>query len=327
MRTILLFFFGTIQSLAFGQSNFLGGWTDGSVGYGTELISDSIIQFHGGTLHEGGYTLYGKLISTNQLELLGSYPECPETSYCNPSFGELHDILEYRKLGQYELLILKDDESDLKNFLISTSRGTGLRDLVNRNKINHQLSGRYRNKQTGRIVTFEPNSPIVGGLDEGKRYSFETEYDFPIDAIKLSETSFFYEKENTGLRLFQAITNEYDELEQGKLVYELYLLERIPIFNSELPGDFTFASLTPLIDDILFHYSLAELRLMRNEIFARYGHKFNSPDLREHFYSKTWYNPTDSDVTNHLTELERINVQQIRNVEARIIKLQMSNNR
>ncbi|MEP0365510.1 MAG: YARHG domain-containing protein [Cyclobacteriaceae bacterium] len=306
------------------QNNFGGGWTDGSVGYSTEFLSDGIIQFYGGNLHEGGYRFYGRTISENQFEILGAYVDCPNTFPCEPSYGELHEKLEYRKIDGNELLILKDEQSDLKNILIKSK--VGLRDLVNTNKINHQLAGKYRNRQTGQIVTFSANYPNVEGLTEGKSYTFETDYDFPMDAIKLTETSLFFEKTNSGLSLFKAMINEYDELEQGELIYELDLLERISFVKSELPGDFAFASLTPLIDDILFHYSLAELRLMRNEIFARYGHKFKSQDLNEHFYSKLWYRPTDTDATNELTELERINVQQIRNVEARIIQLQMSNN-
>lgn len=325
MRTVLLLIFSFQQLLTLAQNNFQGSWTDGSVGYGTEFVSDSIIQFWGGNLHEGGYSLYGRTIDKNLLEILGSYTDCPNTFPCEPSFGELHDKLEYRNIDGNELLILKDDRSDLKNILIKSK--LGLRDLINTNKINHQLAGKYRNNQTGQFVTFSANYPTVEGLTEGNKYTFETEYDFPMDAIKLTGTSLFFEKTDSGVTLFLAVTNEYDELERGELIYELELLERIPFLKSELPGDFSFASLTPLIDDILFHYSPAELRIMRNEIFARYGHQFKSQDLKDHFYSKLWYKPTTADVTNELTELERINVQQIRNVEARIIQLQMSNRR
>ena len=35
-----------------------------------------------------------------------------------------------------------------------------------------------------------------------------------------------------------------------------------------------------------------ELRLARNEIFARHGMIFGVDDLKEYFSSKSWYNPT-----------------------------------
>lgn len=39
----------------------------------------------------------------------------------------------------------------------------------------------------------------------------------------------------------------------------------------------------------LYGLSLAELRIARNEIYARYGRQFNDPMLNQWFYSKAWY--------------------------------------
>jgi len=54
--------------------------------------------------------------------------------------------------------------------------------------------------------------------------------------------------------------------------------------------------------------SRAELRIMRNEIFARHGHIFQSQDLRDHFSAMDWYNPRFNDVTHLLNDIERQNV-------------------
>lgn len=55
--------------------------------------------------------------------------------------------------------------------------------------------------------------------------------------------------------------------------------------------------------------SAGELRLARNEIFARNGRYFNSQDLTRHFEQFSWYNPHSWDVP--LTDIESFNVQLI----------------
>lgn len=61
-----------------------------------------------------------------------------------------------------------------------------------------------------------------------------------------------------------------------------------------------------------------ELRLARNEIYARHGRRFDSADLQGYFDSKTWYNgTTDPDDFNYdiLNDFERYNVNLMRSVE------------
>ena len=62
-------------------------------------------------------------------------------------------------------------------------------------------------------------------------------------------------------------------------------------------------------------YSKSDLRIMRNEIFADYGYKFKSRDLREHFAKQNWYVPRQLDVTDSLTEIEKRNIQTILKLE------------
>lgn len=52
----------------------------------------------------------------------------------------------------------------------------------------------------------------------------------------------------------------------------------------------------------------AELRVMRNEIFARRGRTFSSPDLNEYFAKKPWYRPDPSYTDAVLTDIDRENV-------------------
>ncbi len=50
---------------------------------------------------------------------------------------------------------------------------------------------------------------------------------------------------------------------------------------------------------------------MRNEIFARYGYIFNSEDLANHFNTKAWYSPINSNVDDHLTNVDKSNIELI----------------
>lgn len=54
--------------------------------------------------------------------------------------------------------------------------------------------------------------------------------------------------------------------------------------------------------------SKADIRLMRNYIYARHGYKFKSQDLLKHFTQYSWYKPQYSDVSSMLSKTEQQNV-------------------
>lgn len=72
----------------------------------------------------------------------------------------------------------------------------------------------------------------------------------------------------------------------------------------------------PVIASDIQGKSAAQLRIMRNAIFARHGYIFKSSDLEEYFSQYTWYRPRYSDVTSRLNEVERDNVAYIKKYEA-----------
>ncbi len=59
----------------------------------------------------------------------------------------------------------------------------------------------------------------------------------------------------------------------------------------------------------------AQLRLARNEIYARHGRIFDSADLQDYFARQAWYRPVAREVS--LTRIERANVTLIQSVERR----------
>ncbi len=65
----------------------------------------------------------------------------------------------------------------------------------------------------------------------------------------------------------------------------------------------------------LMGYSKAELKIMRNEIFAVYGYIFKTEPLKSHYGAMRWYKPQHDNVENLLTDIEKSNVQVIKQVE------------
>lgn len=57
--------------------------------------------------------------------------------------------------------------------------------------------------------------------------------------------------------------------------------------------------------------SLNELRILRNEIFAKHGHVFESRDLRQHFASQDWYSPAAAGEMTPLSLEEKLLVDNI----------------
>lgn len=75
-----------------------------------------------------------------------------------------------------------------------------------------------------------------------------------------------------------------------------------------------------LTDSDLCYLTSSQLRIARNEIFARYGRRFTSKDLQAYFDSKYWYNgciaAKDFD-DDCLTKIEQANIALIQKYEAK----------
>lgn len=59
------------------------------------------------------------------------------------------------------------------------------------------------------------------------------------------------------------------------------------------------------------YLSLDDLDLMRNEIFAEYGYRFNSKKWSNHFEKEAWYKAIYDNVDHFLTEIDKHNIQVI----------------
>ncbi len=82
--------------------------------------------------------------------------------------------------------------------------------------------------------------------------------------------------------------------------------------SSALPGEYPFASQRLLTADELKKYSKAELKIMRNEIYARHGYIFIAGrEMDQYFRTQSWYQPKYKDVNKMFSDIERKNIQTI----------------
>lgn len=83
------------------------------------------------------------------------------------------------------------------------------------------------------------------------------------------------------------------------------------------PGNYGFASYKELKENDLNKYDSQTLRVIRNEIFARYGYKFKSVNLQQYFETQSWYKPSYGSYDSLLTEIEKNNIRLLLELEKR----------
>ena len=138
-------------------------------------------------------------------------------------------------------------------------------------------------------------------IDGSKFYSDESNGEFMVLSRGNNMTA--------GLLLYQPWTHQfYEGGEFGSV---------LPDDNSVyLLGDYPEASKRLLAKEELQKLKTEELRRMRNEIFARYGYRFQEGgEMDKYFKRKDWYQAKYNDVDQWLTEIERINIKTIKTVE------------
>lgn len=84
------------------------------------------------------------------------------------------------------------------------------------------------------------------------------------------------------------------------------------------PGDMGTFQEIPLTEELLRGLSLNELRLMRNEIYARRGRRFSAPWLQRYFEAQDWYQASETGRQQELTEIEKRNAATILRFENKL---------
>ena len=92
--------------------------------------------------------------------------------------------------------------------------------------------------------------------------------------------------------------------------------DKSPSLNTYLQGEYPECSEKLLSYDSIKDLDLKKLKIMRNEIFARYNYKFKvEGEMYKYFSNKDWYLPFYNNVEMFLTRIETNNIQVIKQVE------------
>src|SRR6185503_6287265 len=85
-----------------------------------------------------------------------------------------------------------------------------------------------------------------------------------------------------------------------------------------LPGDMQFFENKAITEQMLHGLSLHELRLLRNEVYARHGRMFRAEWLQQYFFFQPWYNPDENFKDEELSGNDKLNVETIVKYENQI---------
>ena len=84
------------------------------------------------------------------------------------------------------------------------------------------------------------------------------------------------------------------------------------------PGDMELFENKLISAQMLQGLSLNELRLLRNEVYARHGRQFQAPWLSQYFFSQPWYQPVENFKDEELSGPDKQNVETIVAYEKKI---------
>jgi len=90
--------------------------------------------------------------------------------------------------------------------------------------------------------------------------------------------------------------------------------------NKSFPGKYPYASTRYLTSDDLNNLSSFELKIMRNEIYARHGFIFQTKAMQQYFQNQSWYRNisklnNNDEVYDYLTRIEKANINLIKSYE------------
>ena len=145
---------------------------------------------------------------------------------------------------------------------------------------------------------------------------FPTEYrilsdQMSVDSALTQQMNLKYKTIENDLNVYSAVIVHLNHFDENLLISK-------KLQSSIMDRDYGIISLKRLDRTYFAKYTKQDLRIIRNELFAFNGYKFNSKDLFEYFKKKKWYKPTKitaEEISTRLTEIEKHNINLIREIE------------
>ncbi len=112
----------------------------------------------------------------------------------------------------------------------------------------------------------------------------------------------------------KALVGEWEALDKSLGKREFNLPARAFKYNPKA-GKYPESSTRKLVEKDVENLRSEDLRIMRNEIYARHGYSFKLAGMREHFDKLDWYMPVAVNIKSDLTKLEKDNAALIKRYE------------
>jgi hypothetical protein len=293
-------------------------WANGAEAYGCKWVDDSVIQLYCAGKHCEGISINILIRPDGELSITDK--DIPPTKHPKLNMGNVGEKVVYKEIGGLRFLLFYSlDNQQIWEALEALKEGESVNEQESRYKTLYGLAGTYLDSATHRKIVFQPDTPIVTGLTNSTHYRFGTSiYNLMQPLMIFDNGQVLYYEPNP-----KNWIDEIDILSAPNFVgppdscwwdrgERIMTLRKIGPANvsdkTDLPGRYSFASTRLMTWAILTNFSTEQRRLIRNEIFARYGYRFKSPDLIAYFSAQPWYIPRYDDVSAKLTDLERINV-------------------
>ena len=285
-------------------------WTNGDSEY--EVTSKgNMLLFQGFDWHEGGFgfTLNkqadGTMAVSDLQHNVFSF-SCPEQY--------LGGILEYKVLNGQEVLLVRN----VKGALVDVFINNNMIDMLTSSVVSY-LAGSYSGSD-GKVYVFSADAPRVSGFGNKEQYTVEALYYLPGFIISFEGSNPYLVTGDTrsdvnGITLhFQpCVKNEYDDWEPQETGH-LELVKtnwNNAVADKTIQSKYSYTSVKIMTHGELHLFTLNELDIMRNEIYARHGYIFKTARYRDYFNAQPWYKGTVNDAASLLSEIERLNVEQI----------------
>ena len=284
-------------------------WTNGDCEYHVLQEGNTLI-FSGFDRHEGGFGFAldkqanGKMVISQMQKDDVSY-------YCFEQY--LASTMEYKVLNGQEVLLVKNNKDALVDVFINDN----LNDMLTSSAVCY-LAGSYSDAD-GKKYTFSADAPRANGFGKTEQYNVVALYYLPGLLISFGDSNPYLVTGDSRssvnelrLLLQPCIENgegDWEPQTTGQL--ELLKTNWSSAVDKNISGRYPYASARVMTRGELMLFSNDELDIMRNEIFARRGHIFKTTRYRDHFEANPWYKGTVNDATGLLSEIERLNIEQI----------------
>jgi hypothetical protein len=142
------------------------------------------------------------------------------------------------------------------------------------------------------------------------------------DNVKINGNKFYSDKTNGRFVIFKKNTGTSVGLIVNK-PWSDWLDSNKPEFGQRFPdedlylhGMFPECSKKVLNIKSIENLDLEKLKIMRNEIFARYGYKFKEGgEMDKYFKTQSWYRGSYDNVDSFITQIEKNNITLIKQIE------------